>query len=158
MNNNDIRKYLNFLKSEEEKLLENILSEFDIKEVFTFDNDIISEDVKNIKPFETDNWDVDYSVAFKKGMKKHKKNPRVLSELKELEDWIIEQENKPKIDSLPAKYNAHLLKHEPFSGATSTHIMGKKIIAIFYTENAEPKNKLRWIFVGTHQEANPRWS
>lgn len=153
----DIRKYIDVLKSDEERLIENIISH-NINDIFLFDDNIIIEDVKNIKPFENENWDIDYSVAFKKGMKKHKKNPRVLNELKELEDWIISQDNKPKVDSFPVKYNAHLLKHDPFSGATSSHIMGKKIIAIFYTENAEPRNKLRWIFIGTHQEANPRWS
>lgn len=155
---NDIRSYLNFLKSYEERLIETILKEYSFNDIFTFDDNIIYEDVKNIKPFENENWDIDYSVAFKKGMKKHKKNPRVLKELEELEKWIISNKKKPKIDSYPPKYNAHILKHEPFSGAISTHIMGKKIIAIFYTENEEPKNKLRWIFIGTHQEANPNWS
>ena len=153
----DLRDIINKISSfdDENIIIENVLKQYSINELFTFDSSMLSEDVST---FQNDNWDVDYSNAFKKGMKKHGKNNRVSQAFKELENFIIQQPNKPQQNDYPHEFNVHIIKRDDkFVGAYSAHLMGKKIITLFYVENSEPKNKLRWVFIGTHQEANPNW-
>lgn len=158
MNANDIRRIINILESLDSgnELIKRVVEEYSLDDLFTFE-DIISEDMEDLQPFKNEKWDVDYSNAFKKGLKKHSKNPRVTEELKELEKFIVSNSRKVSQEEYPPQYNVHVIKRDPkFAGSYSAHVMGKKIITLFYVENGNP-NTLRWIFVGTHQEANPNW-
>lgn len=158
MNTDDIRRIINILESLDSgnELIKRVVEEYSLDDLFTFE-DVITEDMENLKPFKNESWDVDYSNAFKKGLKKHSKNPRVTEELKELEKFIVSNSRKVSQEDYPPQYNVHVIKRDPkFAGSYSAHVMGKKIITLFYVENGNP-NTLRWIFVGTHQEANPNW-
>jgi mRNA-degrading endonuclease YafQ of YafQ-DinJ toxin-antitoxin module len=158
MKPSDIRNIINILESfdNETNLLNQIVKEYRVDELFTFE-DVISEDMENLQPIKNEIWDVDYSNAFKKGLKKHSNNPRVTEELKQLESFILSNNRKAAIETYPPQFNVHVIKRDPkFAGSYSAHVMGKKIITLFYVENGKP-NTLRWIFVGTHQEANPNW-
>lgn len=158
MNADDIRRIINILESLDSgnELIKRVVEEYSLDDLFTFE-DIISEDMEDLQPFKNEKWDVDYSNAFKKGLKKHSKNPRVTEELKELEKFIVSNSRKVSQEEYPPQYNVHVIKRDPkFAGSYSAHVMGKKIITLFYVENGNP-NTLRWIFVGTHQEANPNW-
>jgi mRNA-degrading endonuclease YafQ of YafQ-DinJ toxin-antitoxin module len=154
---NDIRKLINAINSidHESNLLEYILKEYNINDLFTFDTTYLGEDLNNLKPYETENWDIDYSNAFKKGVKKYRNNPKVLKELKELERWITSHSEKPEKSTFPPQYNVHIIKTDPkFSGAYDAHIIGSKIITLFFIETDSEKLKLRWIYLGTHEGAN----
>lgn len=158
MNADDIRRIINILESLDSgnELIKRVVEEYSLDDLFTFE-DIISEDMEDLQPFKNEKWDVDYSNAFKKGLKKHSKNLRVTEELKELEKFIVSNSRKVSQEEYPPQYNVHVIKRDPkFAGSYSAHVMGKKIITLFYVENGNP-NTLRWIFVGTHQEANPNW-
>lgn len=158
MSSDYIRNLINILENIELKttLIKQITEEYSLDDLFAFEN-TITEDMENLQPLKTEKWDADYSNAFKKGIKKHSNNPRVIEELKQLEQFIIAQDKKPSHDVYPPQFNVHIIKRDPkFAGSYSAHIMGKKIITLFYVENGKP-NTLRWIFVGTHQEANPNW-
>ena len=158
MNADDIRRIINILESLDSgnELIKRVVEEYSLDDLFTFE-DIISEDMEDLQPFKNEKWYVDYSNAFKKGLKKHSKNLRVTEELKELEKFIVSNSRKVSQEEYPPQYNVHVIKRDPkFAGSYSAHVMGKKIITLFYVENGNP-NTLRWIFVGTHQEANPNW-
>lgn len=158
MSSDYIRNLINILENIELKtsLIKQITEEYSLDELFTFENSI-TEDMENLQPLKTEKWDVDYSNAFKKGVKKHINNPRVIEELKQLEQFIISQDKKPSHEIYPPQFNVHIIKRDPkFAGSYSAHLMGKKIITLFYVENGNPSS-LRWIFLGTHQEANPNW-
>jgi mRNA-degrading endonuclease YafQ of YafQ-DinJ toxin-antitoxin module len=152
----DIRTLINKINSfdEETSLVESVLKEYSINDLFTFDNSYLNEDLNNLKPYQTQNWDIDYSNAFKKGVKKYRNNPKVLKELKELENFIISHSEKPEKSTFPPQYNVHIIKTDPkFSGAYDAHILGSKIITLFYIETDSEKLKLRWIYLGTHEGA-----
>lgn len=95
MSSDYIRNLINILENIELKtsLIKQITEEYSLDDLFTFE-DIISEDMEDLQPFKNEKWDVDYSNAFKKGLKKHSKNPRVTEELKELEKFIVSNSRK----------------------------------------------------------------
>lgn len=128
MNANDIRRIINILESLDSgnELIKRVVEEYSLDDLFTFE-DIISEDMEDLQPFKNEKWDVDYSNAFKKGLKKHSKNPRVTEELKELEKFIVSNSRKVSQEEYPPQYNVHVIKRDPkFAGSYSAHVMGKK--------------------------------
>lgn len=139
---------------DEQKIIETLLKEYSLNELFTFDENFLIEDATNAKPFTTKNWDVDYSNAYKKGLKKHRNNPKVAKEVKELEQWIISHSVRPQTSEFPPKFNVHIIKKDPrFSGAYDAHIIGSQIITLFYIENDKDNLKLRWVYLGSHSGA-----
>jgi len=139
---------------DETQLIESVLKEYNLNELLTFDDNFLGEDAANAKSFSTKNWDVDYSNAYKKGLKKHRNNPKVAKEVKELEQWIISHEKRPQTTEFPPKFNVHIIKKDPkFSGAYDAHIIGSQIIALFYIEDDKGSTKLRWIYIGSHSSA-----
>lgn len=155
-NATEFRKLMELIESiNQETDIQSILEEYSLDELFTFDN-IIAEDMENLEPYQTGIWNVDYSNAFKKGMKKYRNNPKVKDELKVLEQWIIEHTKKPEKSSFPPKFNVHIINKDPtFSGAYDAHIIGSQIITLFYIEPLDDQNfKLRWVHLGSHKDAS----
>lgn len=152
----NLRDILNKISSfdSETQILESVLKEYSLNDLLTFDDSFLNEDAANAKAFSTKNWDVDYSNAYKKGLKKHRNNPKVAKEVKELEQWIISHSKRPQTTEFPPKYNVHIIKKDPkFSGAYDAHIIGSQIIALFYIEDENDSLKLRWIYLGSHSSA-----
>lgn len=156
MSANEIRKIIEQLESMnlDESIIKTVLDEYTLDELFTFDN-VITEDMENLQPFQTGIWNVDYSNAFKKGMKKQRNNPKVKEELQVLENWILSHNSKPEKSTFPPKFNVHIINTDPtFSGAYDAHIIGSRIIALFYIENEKENLKLRWVHIGSHKDAS----
>ena len=148
---------MRYYEIQPEPNLSYILEEYSLKDLTTFS---LTESVENAVPFETEHWKVDYSNAYKKGLKKHKNNKKVMDALKGLENFIVSNPEKPRLDSFPPELNAHpIVNDKVFAGATSVHLLGSKIIALFRLEDAgkDGKKMLKFIHVGTHQEDNPKW-
>lgn len=134
-----------------------ILKEYSKKELFTF---TLVESAVDGNPLQTDHWRVEYSNAFKKGLKKHANNPKVTQALSRLEQFIITNPQHPAIETYPPDLNVHPIKRDNvFAGAFSAHLVGRKIITLFRVERDEKTGKsiLKFLHVGTHQEANPNW-
>lgn len=74
MNADDIRRIINILESLDSgnELIKRVVEEYSLDDLFTFE-DIISEDMEDLQPFKNEKWDVDYSNAFKKGLKSIRK-------------------------------------------------------------------------------------
>jgi mRNA-degrading endonuclease YafQ of YafQ-DinJ toxin-antitoxin module len=134
-----------------------ILEEYSEKELFTF---TLVESAVDGNPLQTEHWRVEYSNAFKKGLKKHANNPKVTQALSRLEQFIITNPQHPAIETYPPDLNVHPIKRDNvFAGAFSAHLVGRKIITLFRVEREEKTGKsiLKFLHVGTHQEANPNW-
>lgn len=153
---NEIRNIIERLETiDDENIIKIMTEEYSLNELLTFD-DTISEDMEALERFQSGNWDVDYSNAFKKGMKKYRNIPKAKEELNVLENWIISHSNKPEKTKFPPKFNVHIINKDPlFSGAYDAHIIGSKIIALFYIETENDKLKLRWVYLGSHKGASP---
>lgn len=114
-----------------------------------------------------DDWEIQISTAYKKGLKKHQNDKAVMAPLTTLLDFIVKQHDGiPKFNTYPIELNVHPLTG-PHKGDYGAHLKGQKIIAVFElvpgvkNPAANPKNPatkwkskniLRFKHVGTHQE------
>jgi hypothetical protein len=106
-----------------------------------------------------DNWDFQFTTAYKKGYNKHSNDYRVMENLNKLINHIKSFDKIPPITSYPPEYNVHLIKKDKrFSGSLWGHLKGQKI-GILFDISQDPKTKkliLKLIHLGTHQEIG--WS
>jgi mRNA-degrading endonuclease YafQ of YafQ-DinJ toxin-antitoxin module len=107
----------------------------------------------------TDNWDFQFTTAYKKGYKKHSNDKRVMNNLDILINHIKSFDKIPPITSYPAEYNVHQIKEDKrFSGMLWGHLKGQKI-GLLFDIMQDPKTKkltLKLVHLGTHQEIG--WS
>lgn len=105
-----------------------------------------------------EDWVISQSNAFKKGLKKYKNDKRVMDSFKDVMNIIKSHDAKPRLEDFPPEYNAHAINvaRKDLQGTTSVHLKGQKIIMLFRMENAEPKNIIELIHMGTHQDVGWR--
>lgn len=126
------------------ELLDDVIEIYEDVELFTFD---FMENSQN-------GWEFLASSAFKKGLKKHRNDKRVMKAFKELTDFVIQHNERPNIRDYPQEFNVHAIKHDPkFAGTLWSHLKGQVIGLLFSVENDKT---IKLIHLGTHQEIG--WS
>ena len=96
-----------------------------------------------------DNWTVTQTSAYKKGLKKYKKNPKVMKALEKLLNFIEQHDDVPNLDSYPPEMNIHFLKQHPnYERPLWGHLLGTKIGIVFSVYPGE----LHLQCLGTHPD------
>lgn len=101
--------------------------------------------------FENDSqWTIRYSSNFKRGLKKHQNDKRVMQSVKEI---MAHLQNGVHPMELPEQYNVHPIKSKanPWQGFYDAHVKGKKIILLFQWDKDD--KRVDFAHIGTHQEA-----
>lgn len=127
---------------------------YSYQDLYTFENTRIFEQQDSGK------WQINYSNAFNRGWKKHKRNLKITAPYDELIKFIVSNPGIPKIEEYPPKFKAHRIHSNNRSFTPNTiqaHLMGSKIILMFEVIPANPDdpnslNTLNLLHIGTHQE------
>jgi mRNA-degrading endonuclease YafQ of YafQ-DinJ toxin-antitoxin module len=96
-----------------------------------------------------EDWQVVQSSAFKKGLKKHSKDARVLEAFNSLLNFIKNYDRVPAIRDYPPEFYVHQIKQDKrFPNTLWAHLKGQKIGLLF---SVDP-GVISLIHLGTHQE------
>ena len=120
----------------------NELDTYDFEHFFDFENQTLFED--------SEQWTVRQSSNFKKGYKKHIRDPRVKEALTEILQGLKRGKHPMELDP---RFNVHPIrsKGNPWRGYYDAHLKGQKIILLFYWDKDDKRIDLAHL--GTHQEA-----
>lgn len=95
-------------------------------------------------------WNVKQTSAYRKGLKKHQNDKRVMAALQEILTFIQSQESPPPVASYPHQYNVHIIRFgTPFGAPLWAHLKGQTIGLLFDVE----QGNVMLYGLGTHKEA-----
>ncbi len=96
------------------------------------------------------NWNVMQTNAYRKGLRKHQTDKRVMSALHELLSFIQEQDTPPPVISYPPQFNVHTIRFgTQYDMPLWSHLKGQIIGLLF---DVEP-GIIKLYGLGTHKEA-----
>lgn len=95
-------------------------------------------------------WNVMQSSAYRKGLKKHQNDKRVMSALHDLLTFIQSQDTSPPVAAYPHQFNVHTIRFgTQYTMPLWAHLKGQTIGLLF---DVEP-GTIKLYGLGTHKEA-----
>jgi len=95
-------------------------------------------------------WKVMQSNAYRKGLKKHQNDRRVMSSLQDLLTFIQDYNSPPPVSSYPHQFNVHTIRFgTQYNMPLWSHLKGQTLGLLF---DVEP-GVIKLYGLGTHKEA-----